>query len=79
MTSSCQLFERLTNRAEKPQTRTMRFRWRSGCFCASSSSSTELQFGCSRWAPFFEKTRRTASHVSTFIASRSNVWLRFDS
>ena len=46
ITSSCQRFESDTNRAEKPQTRTMMSWWRSGWICASRSSSTELQFGC---------------------------------
>ena len=78
MTSSCQRFERWMNRAEKPQTRTIRFGWRSGCRCASRSSSTELQFGWIMCEPFSQKTCSTAASSSAFIALRSKVRFTFE-
>ena len=64
MTSSWNRFESETKRAENPHTFTIRFWWRSGCACASSSSSTELQFGCRRVAFAVHRVHSTLSSPS---------------
>ena len=64
MTSSWNRFESETKRAENPHTFTIRFWWRSGCACASSSSSTELQFGCRRVAFAVHNVHSTSSSPS---------------